>query len=316
MKPKVLITDAVHPRLIEGVTEQGFEVDYQPAISFEQVLSIISDYFGVIINTKVKAHKELIDKGVKLRFIARLGSGMEIIDVPHANQNGILCVNSPEGNRNAVAEQALGMLLSLMANINRSNNEVKRGEWFREQNRGEELEGKKIGILGFGNTGSAFAQKLSGFDVDILAYDKYRTQISGNRVKQVELKELFQQADVLSLHLPLTEETGYWIDDSFIKKFLKPIYLLNTSRGKILRTKDLVNAIKSGKVKGAGLDVLENERLNTLTDEQRKDFNDLINLPNVILTPHVAGWTFESKKKIAEVLLTKLEPIFTGSFDE
>ena len=309
MKPKVLITDSVHPVLIEGITQKGFEVVYQPEISFDEVLNVVGDYFGIIINTKIKAHKALIDKAVKLKFIARLGSGMEIIDVPYANQKGILCVNSPEGNRNAVAEQAMGMLLCLISHIHSANQEVKQGKWNREANRGEELEGKTIGILGFGHTGSIFAKRLSSFDVRILAFDKYKTGFGSEAVEEATMEDLYNEADVLSIHLPLTDETEYLVDERFLNQFKKPIFLLNTARGKIINTLSMMQSVEKGIVKAAALDVLENEQINNLPESDKIWFEKLINDRRIMLSPHIAGWTFESKKKIAEIVLQKIDGV-------
>jgi len=296
---KVLITDDVHPLLIEQLQQMGYKVDFRPDITFEETLSVILSYTGLIINSKIFCSDELLDKAPNLRWIGRLGSGMEVIDTKACDARDVKYFNSPEGNRNAVAEHALGLLLDLLNNITRSNNEVKQGKWIREANRGEELSGKTIGIIAFGNTGEAFAKILRGFDVTILAYDKYKKGFGKDFVKESTLEEIFEKADIVSLHLPLTEETKYMVDENFLNSFHKPIYLINTSRGKVLKTTALIAALESGKVKAAGLDVLENEKINTFNEAEKQWFDALIKDERIILTPHIAGWTVESKRKIA-----------------
>ncbi len=305
MNRKILITDELHPLLQEGLEQDGFIVDYRPAISAEEVLEIIHDYEGIVINSKVYAGKDLLDRAVKLKFVCRAGSGLEVIDLDYAKRNNIISFNSPEGNRNAVAEHALGMLLNLLNNISKADRELRNKEWKREENRGNELSGKTIGLIAYGNTAEAFAKILKGFDVKILAYDKYKP----NFENESSLHSIFEQADVLSLHLPLTEETKYMIDYAFLSSFKKPIWLVNTSRGKVLRTIDLLQAVNEGKVIGAALDVFENEKLSSLNETEKKGFEALISDNRILLTPHIAGWTYESKKKIAEVLLEKIRAI-------
>jgi D-3-phosphoglycerate dehydrogenase len=306
---KVLITDDVHSLLIEGLQQMGYEVTFRPDITFEETLDAVSTYTGLIINSKIFCSDQLLDKAPNLRWIARLGSGMEVIDTKACDARGIKYFNSPEGNRNAVAEHALGLLLNLLNNISKSNNELKQGQWVREPNRGEELSGKTVAIIAFGNTGEAFAKVLRGFDVEVLAYDKYKKGFGNDFVRESSIEEIFEKADIVSLHLPLTEETRYMIDDGFLNSFHKPIYLINTSRGKVLKTTALLAALQSGKVKAAGLDVLENEKLATLNADEQQWFDALCKENRVILTPHIAGWTVESKRKIAEVVLNKLRSI-------
>ena len=306
---KVLITDDMHSLLIEGLQQMGYEVTFRPDITFEETLEAVSTYTGLIINSKIFCSDELLDKAPNLRWIARLGSGMEVIDTDACDARGVKYFNSPEGNRNAVAEHALGLLLNLLNNITKSNNELKQGKWIREPNRGEELSGKTVGIIAFGNTGEAFAKVLRGFDVEVLAYDKYKKGFGNELIKESTLDEIFEKADIVSLHLPLTEETRYMIDDGFLNSFHKPIYLINTSRGKVLKTTALIAAMRSGKVKAAGLDVMENEKLATFSAEEQQWFDALCKENRVILTPHIAGWTVESKRKIAEVVLNKLRSI-------
>ena len=304
---KVLITDDVHPLLINQLQQMGYEVNYLPQITFEETLNSISAYTGLIINSKIFCGNELLNKAPNLRWVARLGSGMEVIDTKACDEKGIKYFNSPEGNRNAVAEHTLGLLLNLLNNITKSNNEVKAGKWIREPNRGEELSGKTIGIIAFGNTGEAFARILRGFDVQVLAYDKYKKGFSDSFVKEATLEEIFEKADIVSLHLPLTEETKFMVDDKFLNRFLKPIYLINTSRGKVLKTTALLAAMQTGKVKAAALDVLENEKLTTFSETEKQWFDELVKNEKIILTPHIAGWTVESKQKIAEVIISTLK---------
>jgi D-3-phosphoglycerate dehydrogenase len=266
-------------------------------------------YDGVVIRSKIKITKDIIDKATKLKFIARAGAGMENIDVEYAVQKGIKCLHAPEGNRDAVAEQAIGMLLALFNNLIRADKEVREGKWIREGNRGVELMGKTVGIIGYGNMGSAFAERLKGFGVNVLVYDKYKKNFGNEIIKESTLDDLFKNADVLSIHTPLSEETQYMINDSFINSFTKNIYIINTARGKSLNTADLVKNLKTGKVRGACLDVLEYEMVSfeALDTKQLPEaFQYLIQCDNVILSPHIAGWTHESNEKIASVLANKI----------
>lgn len=306
---KVLITDDVHPLLIEQLRQMGYEVSFRPEITFEETLAGISSCTGLVINSKIFCGDDLLDKAPDLRWIARLGSGMEVIDTKACDARGVKYFNSPEGNRNAVAEHTLALVLDLLNNISRSNQEVKQGKWIREANRGQELSGRTIGIIAYGNTGEAFTKILRGFDVELLAYDKYRKGFGTDFVKESTLEEIFDKADMVSLHLPLTSETKYMVDESFLNNFKKPIYLINTSRGKVLKTSALIAALHSGKVKAAGLDVLENEKLNTLTDQEKQWYEALAKDERVILTPHIAGWTAESKRRVAEVVIEKLKAL-------
>lgn len=312
MKPQILITDEQHPLLQQGLEADGFAVDYRPDVSPEKVLEIIENYTGLVINSKIYAGKELLGKATQLKFVARAGSGLEVIDLDEAKKRGIEVINSPEGNRNAVAEQALAKLLSIMNNIPRAYSQIKNYEWVREANRGYELSGKTVALLAYGNTAQAFAKLLSGFGVTLLAYDKYLKSFGNDYVRESTLAEIFEKADVLSIHLPLTAETEWMIDYEFISSFKKPVWLVNTARGKVLKTADLIRALNEGKVLAAALDVLENEKLNSFTAKERDVFDTLINDHRVLLTPHIAGWTHESKQKIAEVLLQKIRS--TNSF--
>ena len=269
----------------------------------------ISGYEGIIINSRFVIDKTIIDKAPLLRFIARVGAGMESIDVDYLGLKGILWFNSPEGNRQAVGEHTLGLLLNLLNKLHIADRQVREGKWLREENRGTELSGKTIGIIGYGNMGSAFARCLYGFDLNVIAYDKYKTNYSDEFVCEKSLKEVFSQADIVSIHVPLTDETRYMVNNSFIKSFQKNFYLLNTARGSMLKTADLVENLKTGKVLGAGLDVLEYES----PSFEKLSFADypapmqyLVKAPNVILTPHIAGWSVEANYKHAKVLAEKI----------
>ena len=305
---KVLITDFVHDLLIEDLEDAGFEAVYLPKIKLDEVKAIIHRYCVVVINTKTVMDREMIDKAINLKLIVRLGSGLDIIDLEYAKQKNVKVANTPEGNRNAVAEHALGLLLSLFNNICISNWEVKEMQWNREKNRGIELYGKTIGIIGFGNTGSQFAKKLSGFDVNILAFDKYKQRFADNirYVKETSLDSIFKEADVISFHVPLTKETKYFFNKEFIEKVEKDFYLINTSRGMVVNTEDLIEGLETGKVKGAVLDVLENEKLSSYSPAEMKMYKKLFSMANVVVTPHIAGWTNESKIKIAELSLKNI----------
>lgn len=294
----------------------GHECIAADKFSLEEIYSQLSDTNGIVIRSRVTINKKFLDKATALKFIARCGAGMESIDVEYASQKGISCLNSPEGNRNAVGEHALGMLLMLFNNLNRADRQVRAGEWIREKNRGHELEGKTVGIIGFGNMGSAFAEKLKGFNCSVLAFDKYKTGFTNDFVQETTLEEIKQQADVLSLHIPLTTETEFFINEKFISSFDKPFYLINTARGKCVSTHDLVNGLKSGKILGACLDVYEYEdasfekfSIESAGLTSNPDWVYLTQSEKVILTPHIAGWTFESLRKIAEVLVAKIRKL-------
>ena len=314
---KILFLDNAHPSLKEELEKNNFLCDEDFISSKEETEKKISQYDGIILRSRLRIDKTFIDFGKNLKFIGRIGSGMEHIDVEYAEKKGIMCLSSPEGNRNAVAEHALGMLLCLLNNISKANSEVKDGKWVREVNRGTELEGKTIGIYGYGNTGSAFAGVLKGFNVKVLAYDKYKKDFGNDFVEESSPEEIFSEADILTLHLPLTDETNYLVNDAFINKFKKNIYFINTSRGQIVKTNDLVNNIKSGKILGACLDVLEYEETSfeNLTPQTPLSLRRgaggevleyLTSSSNVILTPHIAGWSFESREKLAKILVEKI----------
>lgn len=303
---KVLITDDVHPILISNFEKAGFQCDLFPNYTNEDVFKSIQHYEGIIINSKTKIFKEVLDKAIQLKFIGRLGSGMEIIDVEYAKQKGIESFSVPDGNRDAVAEHAIGMLLSLFNNLNKADQEVKQFVWEREKNRGIELGGKTIAIIGYGNTGKALAKKLSGFGVTVLAYDKYLSNYSDDYVQESTMKTIFENSDIVSFHLPLTEETHYLCDDKFINKFKKNVFIINTSRGKIINLKKIFFQIKSKKIKGVCLDVFENEKPKSFTIDDKNLYSKLYSMDAVIVSPHIAGWTVESKFKIGNMLSNKI----------
>ena len=307
---KVLITDYVHNDLKQGLSELGYHVTYNKGIDLEEVKSIISDYDGIIINSKIKMDQELIDLASRLKFIGRLGSGLEIIDLVYAKKKGIAVFNSPEGNRNAVAEHALGMLLAFANNLVSGHKNVISQKWDREAHRGFELSGKKIGIIGFGNTGKAFANVLKGLNMDISVYDKYLKSGYADELDYVtesDLNSIIEQSDIISLHLPLTEETKHLVNAGFISKCRQGIIFINTSRGQVIDTSALLDGLASNIINGACLDVFENEKSATYNEAERSMYSTLFNHPRILCSPHVAGWTDESLKKIANTLICKIK---------
>lgn len=305
---KILITarevDDLIPFRLKGL---GFQVDLLPEPSEEQLQSVIEPYYGLIITTYTRVTAELLKTAKNLSFIGRVGSGLENVDLAATQAMGIAVYSSPEGNANAVGEHTLGLLLSLMNKINTASAEVLRGIWQREENRGEELDGKTVGIIGYGHTGSAFARKLRGFDVQVLACDKYKTGFSNKWVKESRLKKIMQEADVISVHIPMSEENYHFLNDEFFQGLRQSVYLLLTCRGEIYDTQALIRALEAGTVKGAGLDVMEDEPWTKAEKHNRMTYKRLLQNPAVIATPHVAGWTKESKYKLATVLLDKIE---------
>lgn len=313
---KILFIDSAHSALKKELEKNNFSCYEDFTSSKEEIEKNISSYQGIVLRSRFTIDKKFIDCFLSSepgsKFIARVGAGMEHIDVAYAEKKNIKCINSAEGNSNAVAEHTLGMLLNLLNNICKANTEVKNGKWLREFNRGIELDGKTIGIYGYGNTGSAFAKKLKGFDVKILAFDKYKKGFGNSFVKESSPEKIAGQADILSLHLPLTDETSYLVNDGFLSAFRKSIYLINTSRGPIVKTEDLVKNMQSGKILGACLDVIEYEEgsFEFIQAEARSQKPEalqyLLNSNKVILTPHIAGWSFESSEKMAKILAEKI----------
>ncbi|MCO5936573.1 2-hydroxyacid dehydrogenase [Mucilaginibacter sp. RB4R14] len=307
MKNYILIVDDLHPAFMEQAEALGFTCHYQPNMKLKEAFAIINNYDGLAIRSKFQVDKAFIDEAKNLRFICRAGAGMDNIDEDYAIAKGIELINAPEGNMDAVGEHAMGLLLSLMNNINRGDAEIRNGKWLREENRGYELKGKTVGIIGYGHMGSSFAKRLSGFGVLVIAYDKYKTGFSDQYAREVSMEEIVRTSDVLSLHIPLTKETDGLVDDEYLFHFKKPIFFLNTARGKVVKTQAVLNAIKQGKIIGAGLDVLEVEKFPALAEQQW--FEELRQSGRVILSPHVAGWTFESYRKISEVMASKLNEL-------
>jgi D-3-phosphoglycerate dehydrogenase len=319
MKMKILHLDTNHPLLMQQLGELGFTNDEDYTSSKEEIKAKIHLYDGFIIRSRFSIDRLFLDKATNLKFVGRVGAGLENIDCEYAASKNIELIAAPEGNRNAVGEHSLGMLLSLFNKLNKADNEVRNGKWMREENRGIELDGKTVGLIGYGNMGKSFAKKLRGFDVDVLCYD-IKPNISNENCKQVSLSEIQEKADVLSLHTPQTELTKNMINTTFINGFKKNFWLINTARGSSVVTKDLVKALKSGKILGAGLDVLEYEKssfenlfkkdVTSSAVEMPKAFKYLIRSKNVILSPHIAGWTVESNQKLAQTIVDKIKVKF------
>jgi D-3-phosphoglycerate dehydrogenase / 2-oxoglutarate reductase len=307
LNKNILIVDDIHPIFITMAEELGYTCDYQPDIKPYEALQIIGEYIGLVIRSKFKVNEEFLDAAESLQFICRAGAGMDNIDEDYAAEKEIVLINAPEGNMDAVGEHAIGMLLALMNNLLIADTQVRAGEWKREANRGYELKGKTIGIIGYGFMGESLAIKLSGFEVNVIAYDKYKTGFSDMYVDEVSMEEIVKRSDILSLHVPLTDETKGLVDDEYLFHFKKPIFLINTSRGPVVKTQAVLNAIKQGKILGACLDVLEVEKFPALAEQAW--FDELRASGKVLLTPHVAGWTFDSYRKISEVMAEKLSEL-------
>lgn len=305
MIKKILIVDDLHPVFKESAIAMGYQVDDRPLITRAETMAIIADYEGIAVRTKFLIDRELIDAATKLKVVARAGAGLDNIDEAYASKRQIQLLNAPEGNRDAVGEHALGMLLSLMNNFRKGDQEIRNGIWDREGNRGYELKGKTVGIIGYGHMGSSFAKRLAGFDVNVIAYDKYKTGFSDDYAREVSMEEIVRQSDVLSLHIPLTSETRQMVNDEYFFHFRKPIFFINTARGEIASVSAILKAISEKKILGAGLDVLQTEKFPALGEQEW--YEELRKSDKVLLTPHVGGWTFDSYRKISEVLAEKLK---------
>lgn len=304
---KILIIDEMHLSIIPLLENAGYKVDFRPEIDRPEIENIIKEYVGLIIRSKTPMDKTLLGKAVNLRFIARAGAGLDKIDLKYLEERDIKLFHAAEGNKDAVGEQAIGMLLCLFNHISRADQEVRKGIWKREENRGVELQGKTVGIIGYGNMGEAIARKLSGFDVNILAYDKYKSGFGTFHVTEVGFRQLQGEVDILSMHVPLTPETRNFLTMEVLEQFVKPFYFINTARGEIISFDTLNAAMDRGIILGAVLDVLENEKFSTFTKAQKVSFEKLAARENVVFSPHIAGWTHQSYEKINQVLLAKIK---------
>lgn len=307
---KILIIDEMHESIVPLLEKGGHEVHYRPEIEKKEIFEIVGSYEGLIIRSKTPMDKSLLEKATQLKFIGRAGAGLDNVEVKYLEEKGIQLFHAPEGNRDALGEHAVGMLLALFNHFSRADCQVKKGIWRREENRGEELAGKTVGIIGYGNMGQAFAKRLSGFEVEVLAYDKYRIDYTDKYARESSWEKILEKADVLSIHVPLTSETRGFIDMNLLSRFKKPIYFINTSRGEVITFDTLNEALQEKIFKGAVLDVLENEKFDQMTQAQKLSFDKLAERGNVLFTPHVAGWTFQSYEKINKVLVEKIGKAF------
>jgi len=303
---KVLIIDDLHPVFFDLLKESSFDITYNPEITREELKEEIKDKDVLVVRSKTFIDEDLLQNANEIKVIFRAGSGMDNIDEKYCKLRNIELHNVPEANANAVAEHALALLFNLIRNINQSYSEIKNGEWKREENRGVELSSLHIGVIGYGHTGSSFAHKLSLLGAKVLVYDKYKNINSSFQIENASIETIQEKCDVISFHVPLTEETKYYFDDKFLEKCQKKIFLLNTSRGKILKTETLLKGLQAFKINGLGIDVLENEKLNSYNFEEKNNFSNLISFPNVLITSHIAGWTSESYRKIAQAIAKKL----------
>ena len=303
---RVLIADDMHECILPLLKEAGYEPVYLPVIDRAGILNIIHGFEGLIIRSKTSVNKEIIDRAVNLKFVSRAGAGMDKVDQDYLESKGIKAINAPEGNRDSLGEHAIGMLLSLLHKIPSGNEEIKNGKWDREANRGIELKGKVVGIYGVGNMGMSLAGKLRSFDCEILGYDKFKGKFRRGFIKNVELAELMERTEILSIHIPLYDETRHLFTESYLRKFKNLKILINTARGEVLETAALIKLLEDGTLYGSGLDVLENEKLDNYSNEERAQLKHLTSLPNVLITPHIAGWTCESYRRISEVIVRKI----------
>lgn len=303
----IIITAKVHPLLLQTFEESALQHQYMPNITYDQLSERIGEATGLVITTRIKVDKELLSKAHQLKWIGRLGSGLELIDLKAAEERNITCISTPEGNCNAVGEMALGSLLSLLRNIHKSAEEIEEGKWLRDQNRGTEISDKTIGIIGFGHTGQAFAKVLAGFDVKLLACDKYKTGYTSGYIFEATKEEIIARANIISFHLPLTDETYHYADETFFKNLQQRPVIINMSRGKVVDTTALINALDTHLISGACLDVLENEQIQKLSQEEQSQFDALRNKKNVLLTPHIAGYSHEAYFKMSAFLIEKLK---------
>lgn len=302
----ILITAKAHPYLVETFEQRGLKVLYEPTITYEQLLAIIPTITGLIVTTRLRIDEPMLNNATVLKWIGRLGSGMELINVAYAQAKNIVCISSPEGNCNSVAEHALGMLLTLQHKLGKSAQQIKEGKWVRDENRGAELSGKTIGLIGYGHTGAAFAKLLSIFGGTLLAYDKYKNDFGGKLIREAEMEQIAKYADVISFHVPLSDETKYLANETFFNSLVNKPFLINTSRGNVVHTAALIQALKQHKISGAALDVLENEKLETYTKTEKAQLNFLLKDERVLITPHIAGYSNEAYLKMSQVIVNKL----------